>query len=95
MTPLPRALNLLRGDPSADRAVPPSGTTGHLTVLGAAAMGVLAVFALCFAMAAGRVADKWSASLDRNAVVEISVPDPDRADALSARVLSAFRRHGG
>ena len=42
----PRAAALLRGDPLADRAVPPTGFTATLTLFTAAAMAFLAVFAL-------------------------------------------------
>ena len=38
------ALALLRGDPTADRAVPPSGTTGYLTTGAAGAMILMAQY---------------------------------------------------
>ncbi|HVG48207.1 MAG TPA: hypothetical protein VM899_08760, partial [Rubellimicrobium sp.] len=46
----PRVLGFLRGDPLADRAVPPSGFTASLTLLTAGAMGFLAVFALAMSL---------------------------------------------
>jgi len=38
MTILMRLLDLLAGDPQADRAVPPTGFTARLTLLSAGAM---------------------------------------------------------
>lgn len=45
-----------------DRVVPPTGATARLTVLSAACMAFLAVFALALALAAGRQAASWSAA---------------------------------
>ncbi|SLN48668.1 cell division ABC transporter subunit FtsX [Aquimixticola soesokkakensis] len=62
----------LRSD--ADRVVPPSGFTAQLTLLTAAAMAFLAVFALALSFATGRLADRWSEELARTATVRISAP---------------------
>lgn len=58
----------------ADRVVPPSGFTANLTVLTAAAMAFLAVFALALSLAAGRVATLWSDALSQTATIRISAP---------------------
>lgn len=70
-----RILALMVGDPQAARAVPPTGHTARLTLLSAAAMAFLAVFALALSMAAGRVADRWSDELARTATLRISAPE--------------------
>lgn len=88
-------LALLRGDASADRAVPPSGATGHLTVFAAAAMTFLAVLALAAALAAGRVADRWSMALDRVATIEIAVPDLAEAERLAGDVVAVLETTPG
>ena len=69
------ALAFLRGDLSAaGRVVPPTGFTARLTLLTAAAMAFLAVFALALSLATGRLADRWSEALARSATVRISAP---------------------
>lgn len=74
---------LFTGDPAADAAVPPSGVTGHLTILAAAAMALLAVLALMLALAGGRLAERWSAALEGVATVEVAVAaDTERAAAV-------------
>ncbi|PIE10209.1 MAG: cell division protein FtsX [Rhodobacterales bacterium] len=72
---LKRAMVLVVGDPQADRAVPPTGHTARLTVLTAAAMAFLAVFALALSLAAGRIADRWSEELARSSTLRISAPE--------------------
>ncbi len=79
----------LTGDPTADAAVPPSGATGHLTILAAAAMALLAVLALMLALAGGRLAERWSAALVGTATVEVAVA----ADA--ARAAAVLRQTPG
>ena len=66
--------SLLRGDPHADRAVPPTGFTARLTVLTAAAMAFLAVFALALASTSGRLAERWGEELARTSTLRISAP---------------------
>lgn len=80
------ALALLTGDTRADRVVPPSGAAAWLTLLTAAAMAFLAVFALALAVATGRVADRWSEALASGATIRISAP-ADQMATQSQRVL--------
>ncbi|SLN59228.1 FtsX-like permease family protein [Roseivivax jejudonensis] len=80
---------LLRGDAAADRVVPPAGFTVRLTLVSAATMAFLAVFALALALAAGRLADRWGEELARGATLRISAPsgEMDRQVAAALRVL--------
>ena len=71
---LARLIELLAGDPQADRAVPPTGFTARLTVLSAAAMAFLAVFALALSLATGRLADRWASELAQTSTLRISAP---------------------
>ena len=84
MNILNRFLELLVGDPQADRAVPPTGFTATLTVLSAAAMAFLAVFALALSLAAGRLADRWSAELAKTSTLRISAPEGQMHAQISA-----------
>lgn len=59
---------------AAYRVVPPTGFTARLTVLTAAAMAFLAVFALALSLATGRLASRWSEALARSATIRISAP---------------------
>ncbi|MEY1554032.1 cell division protein FtsX [Yoonia sp. R2331] len=81
-----RVLDIVMGDPKADRAVPPSGFTARLTLFTAAAMAFLAVFALALSMATGRLADRWSEELARTSTLRISAP----ADQAAAQVRAAI-----
>lgn len=74
---------------TADRVVPPTGFTARLTVLTAAAMAFLAVFALALSLASGRLADRWADALARSATIRISAP-PDQMEAQSRAVLDAL-----
>ncbi|SLN54100.1 cell division protein FtsX [Pseudooctadecabacter jejudonensis] len=75
MTPrLQSLIDALAGDPQADRAVPPTGFTARLTVLSAAAMAFLAVFALALSLATGRLADRWASELAQTSTLRISAP---------------------
>jgi len=85
MERLRRMLGLLAGDPQADRVVPPTGFTARLTVLSAAAMAFLAVFALAMSLATGRLADRWSQELARTSTLRISAP----ADQMQAQTRAA------
>ena len=85
---------LLRGDGQADRAVPPSGITARLTLLTAEAMAFLAVFALAFWGATGRLADRWSAELARTSTLRISAPEVE-ADAQLAAALRVLETTPG
>lgn len=73
---------LLAGDARASRVVPPSGVTAWLTVLTAAAMAFLSVFALALSLATGRLAERWAGPLSQSATVRISAP----ADQMAAQV---------
>lgn len=73
-------VEMIVGDPQAERTVPPTGFTANLTVFTAAAMAFLAVFALALSMATGRLADRWSSELARTSTLRISAP-ADQADA--------------
>jgi cell division transport system permease protein len=78
---LDRAAALVTGESRADRVVPPSGAAAWLTLLTAAAMAFLAVFALALTIATGRLADRWSDALANGATVRISAP----ADQMAAQ----------
>ncbi|MCE5973581.1 cell division protein FtsX [Sinirhodobacter sp. WL0062] len=81
------ALAFLRGDLSAaGRVVPPTGFTARLTLLTAAAMAFLAVFALALSLATGRLADRWSEALARSATIRISAP----AEQMQAQVQAVL-----
>jgi len=69
-----KALDFCTGDKQADRAVPPTGFTAQLTVLSAAAMAFLAVFALALSLATGRLADRWASELAQTSTLRISAP---------------------
>lgn len=86
MDVLRRGLELVTGDPQADRAVPPTGFTAWLTVLAAGAMAFLAVFALALSLATGRLADRWSAELAQTSTLRISAP-AGQQDAQTAAAL--------
>ncbi|QPM90681.1 cell division protein FtsX [Pseudooceanicola algae] len=79
--------DLLRGDVRADRVVPPSGMAARLTLIAAAAMAFLAVFALALSLATGRIASDWSKELAETATVRISAP----VDELAALTEAALR----
>lgn len=80
-------LVLLRGDQSSDRVVPPSGFTFTLTAVSAGIMAFLAVFAMAFSMAAGRLADRWGNELARSSTIRISAP----ADQMAAQTSAVMR----
>lgn len=77
-----------------DRVVPPSGFTAQLTVLAAAAMAFLAVFALALGSAAGRLAERWDAELARTATLRISAP-PGQVEAQTEAALALLRTTPG
>jgi len=75
------------GEPgSPDRVVPPSGHTATLTGFTALAMAFLAVFALALSLSAGRLADRWEATLAQTATIRISAP----IDQIDTQVASAL-----
>lgn len=72
-------LELIIGDPQADRAVPPTGITARLTVFVAGAMAFLAVIAVALSLSAGRVADRWADELAQAATLRLPADaSPDR-----------------
>ncbi|AGI65983.1 DUF214 family protein [Octadecabacter antarcticus 307] len=91
---LNRLLEFLAGDPQADRAVPPTGFTARLTVLSAASMAFLAVFALALSLATGRLADRWSAELAKTSTLRISAPQ-DQMDAQTRAALTVLQSTPG
>lgn len=88
------AAELLRGDRTADRVVPPSGFTARLTSFTAGAMAFLAVFALALSLASGRLAQRWSAALADTATVRISAP-PAQMDTQVQKVLDILKQTPG
>lgn len=80
-------------DGYSDRVVPPSGFTARLTVLAAAAMAFLAVFAMALSLAAGRLSDRWGEELARSATIRIVAPLDQRAAQTDAalRILETTR----
>ncbi len=74
-------LELIVGDPQADRAVPPTGLTARLTVFVAGVMAFLAVFALAISLATGRQAAIWADELAQSATLRLPA-DPEMADDL-------------
>ncbi len=74
--------------------MPPTGFTARLTLLTAAAMAFLAVFALALSLATGRLADRWADSLARSATIRISAP-PDQMEAQVAAVLGVLKTTPG
>ncbi|GGE40497.1 cell division protein FtsX [Primorskyibacter flagellatus] len=81
------AREMLSGDASADRVVPPSGFTAHLTLFAAGVMTFLAVFALALSLATGRLAERWGEDLAHASTLRISAP----ADQLGAQTEAALR----
>ena len=94
MERLRRMLGLLAGDPQADRVVPPTGFTARLTVLSAAAMAFLAVFALAMSLATGRLADRWAEEMARTSTLRISAPE-DQMQAQTEAALEVVRTTPG
>lgn len=87
---LPRFLtDILVADASADRVVPPSGFTAHLTLFSSGVMAFLAVFALALSLATGRLADRWGEELANASTIRISAPQEQMATQTEAalRVL--------
>jgi cell division transport system permease protein len=76
--------DLMAGDMSADKVVPPSGYTANLTSFSAGAMAFLAVFALALSLATGRLADRWSDELAKTTTIRISAPEGQMQAQLDA-----------
>ena len=84
-----RLPSLLRDDGKSDSVVPPSVHTAWLTTFTAASMAFLAVFALALSLAAGTLAARWQASLDRTATIRLSAPE-DQIDLQTKAVLETL-----
>ena len=89
-----RVVELVAGNPQADRAVPPTGFTARLTLFTAGAMAFLAVFAMALSFATGRLADRWSSELARTSTLRISAP-ADQADAQVRAALAVLETTPG
>ncbi|WP_245947510.1 cell division protein FtsX [Jannaschia seohaensis] len=85
---------LALGDRASDRVVPPTGHTVWLTVLSAAAMAFLAVFALALTQATGRLADAWAEDLAQSMTIRLAAPAAE-ADAQQAAVLAILAETPG
>ncbi len=85
-------LDLIVGDPQADRAVPPTGMTARLTIFVAGVMAFLAVFVLALSLSAGRVADRWANELADAATLRLPV---DTAAEEVARAVEVLRTTTG
>ncbi len=85
--------NLLIGDETAQRIVPPSGFTAGLTVASAAAMAFLAVFAIAVQLATGELASRWEAELTGTATVRF--PAGDDVEARVEAVMTALGQTPG
>lgn len=78
----------------ADKVVPPSGFSAWLTVTASAAIAFLATFILAIALAAGHVADRWSAELSRSLTIRLPVP-AEGAEREVARALAILDKTAG
>jgi cell division transport system permease protein len=87
-------LELMLGDPQADRAVPQTGTTVRLTVFVAAVMAFLAVITLAVSLTTNRVASLWAADLAQSATLRLPA-DPVTADALLLSALDVLETTPG
>lgn len=88
------AQGLAGGDKPEDRIVPPTGHTARLTLLTAAAMAFLAVFALALSTATGRLAERWSDGLAKTMTVRITA-SPAEIDARTKAVLEVLSQTSG
>lgn len=87
-------LELIVGDPQADRAVPPTGLTARLTVFVAAVMAFLAVIALAVTFTTGRQAAIWADELAQSATLRLP-PDTEIADELLMSALEVLQTTPG
>ena len=70
----------LLAEPQAFSVVPPSGFTAQLTLVAAAVMAFLAVFALALSFSSGRLAQTWAEDLAQSATIRI-VAAPEAREA--------------
>lgn len=76
------------------QVVPGSGLTAALTWTAAASMAFLAVFALALGLAAGRLADRWQATLSQTATLRLSAP-PSQLSQQTTAALEILRTTPG
>lgn len=74
--------------------VPASGMTAALTWAASAAMAFVAVFALALGLAAGRLADRWQATLSQTATLRLAAP-PAQLAQQTATALEILRTTPG
>lgn len=94
MSRLSSLLRILQGDPNGDRVVPPTSLTGNLTLLTAAAMAFLSVFAISLSLAADRLAERWESELSQTSTIRISAP-PEELDIQTRAVQDVLRTTPG
>ena len=87
-------LDLIVGDPQADRVVPPTGITARLTVFVAGVMAFLALIALAISLTTGRVADRWADELAQAATLRLPA-DPDQASGILIKALEVLETTPG
>lgn len=89
-----KILDLVVGDPQADRVVPPTGMTARLTVFVAGVMAFLAVIAMALSTSTGRVADRWADELAQAATLRLPA-DPAQSSAFLAKALEVLETTPG
>ena len=87
-------LDLIVGDPQADRVVPPTGITARLTVFVSAVMAFLAIIALALSLSTGRVADRWADELAQAATLRLPA-DPELASSYLIKALEVLETTPG
>lgn len=87
-------LDLIVGDPQADRSVPQTGMTARLTLFVSAVMAFLAVIALAVSLTTNRVASLWAEDLAESATLRLPA-DPVTADALLLSALDVLETTPG
>ncbi len=88
-----RLRDMVLGDTTATRIVPPSGFTAALTLTSAAAMAFLAVFAIALYLATGELAARWEAELAGTATVRL--PASEDGEVRAEAVLAALSQTPG
>ena len=84
----------LLAEPQAFSVVPPSGFTAQLTLVAAAVMAFLAVFALALSFSSGRLAQTWAEDLAQSATIRI-VAAPEAREAQTDTVLRILESTAG
>lgn len=87
-------LELIMGDPQADRVVPHTGATARLTVFVSAVMAFLSIIAIAIALTTGRVADILPEDAAQSAIVRLPA-DQGNADTLLAAALEVLQTTPG